>query len=471
MGTIIGRYILPHPPVLIPEIGKEQAKTAHQTAAAFQTVAEEIAEKKPDTIIITSPHAQFFRDYFFISDQPRISGDMSQFGKKNILLGFDNHVKLAQNIAENAAAKGIPAGSMEHKALLRQNMDYDLDHGIIVPMYFICRQYHDFRLVPIALSGRSNTDHYRLGMAIAEAVQNNDCRAVLIASGDLSHKQKEDGPYGFTAEGPHFDEIIENLLVQGDAPGILNIDNYLAEKAAQCGLYSFDILLGTLEGNAFTTEVLSHEAPFGVGYMAAKIHQGETAPSALKQYNEICNAALSRLVEGKERFPQRLARQALRYYLETGQEMEPPQDTPQTWLNRRGGVFVCFKNRSDLRGCIGTLGATHPTLAEEIINNAISAGTKDPRFPKIHRGELKELSVTVDILGPLENIDSEKDLDPHRYGVVVSAGSKRGVLLPNLEDINTVEMQIRVAKHKAGIHRFRPVTLQRFEVTRYEGEE
>ncbi|MEE0776874.1 MAG: AMMECR1 domain-containing protein, partial [Bacillota bacterium] len=122
-------------------------------------------------------------------------------------------------------------------------------------------------------------------------------------------------------------------------------------------------------------------------------------------------------------------------------------------------------------GCIGTLEATHPTLAEEIINNAISAGTRDPRFPSIHRNELAELSVSVDILGPLEAVTSEDELDPHHYGVVVSAGDKRGVLLPNLEDIDTVEMQLRVAKHKAGINRFRPVTLQRFEVIRYGEEE
>ena len=469
MGTIIGRYILPHPPVLIPEIGKKQIKEAKKTAEAFASVASEIAEKKPDTIIIISPHAQFFRDYFFISDQPRISGDMSQFGKKNILLGFDNHVALARAIAENAKANGIPAGSMDHKILLRQNMDYDLDHGIIVPMYFICHFYQDFRLVPVALSGRSNTDHYRLGMAITEAVQHSDCRVVLIASGDLSHKLKEDGPYGFAPQGPEFDDLVETLLIQGDAASLLNFDNHLAEKAAQCGLYAFDILLGTLEGYNFTTEVLSHEGPFGVGYMVAKIREKEKAPSALARYNEICEANLSHSVE-RESFPQKLARQALQYYLETGKEMEPPQDTPKEWLEHRGGTFVCFKNRGDLRGCIGTLRATHPNLAEEIISNAVSAGTKDHRFPSIHRGELAELSVTVDVLGPIEDIDSEQALDPHRYGVVVSGGGKRGVLLPNLEDIDTVEMQIRVAKHKAGINRFRPVKLQRFEVTRY-GEE
>ncbi|MEE0776451.1 MAG: AmmeMemoRadiSam system protein B, partial [Bacillota bacterium] len=271
MGTIIGRYILPHPPVLIPEIGKAKAKEAPDTTDALAAIGREIAELQPDTIIITSPHAQFFRDYFFISDQPRISGDLSQFGKKNILLGFNNDVSLAQAIAANATAKGIPAGSMDHKELRRRNMDYDLDHGIMVPMYFICHFYRGFRLVPVALSGRSNVDHYRLGMAMREEIEKSDRRVVIIASGDLSHKLKEDGPYGFAPEGPKFDTLIEKSFRQGNVIGLLDMDCNLAEKAAQCGLYSFDILLGTLEGHAMEAEILSHEGPFGVGYMTAKI--------------------------------------------------------------------------------------------------------------------------------------------------------------------------------------------------------
>ena len=189
----------------------------------------------------------------------------------------------------------------------------------------------------------------------------------------------------------------------------------------------------------------------------------------MARYNEICEANLSHSVERRELSPE-IGETSTAILPGNGKRNGTTQDTPKEWLEHRGGTFVCFKNRGDLRGCIGTLRATHPNLAEEIISNAVSAGTKDHRFPSIHRGELAELSVTVDVLGPIEDIDSEQALDPHRYGVVVSGGGKRGVLLPNLEDIDTVEMQIRVAKHKAGINRFRPVKLQRFEVTRY-GEE
>jgi len=134
---------------------------------------------------------------------------------------------------------------------------------------------------------------------------------------------------------------------------------------------------------------------------------------------------------------------------------------------RRAGVFVSLKENNDLRGCIGTICATQPMLAEEIIHNAISASTQDPRFPPVTVSELGALVYSVDVLGPTEKISSADDLDVKKYGVIVTKGYRRGLLLPNLETVDTVEQQIDIACRKGGISVDENPELERFEVVRH----
>lgn len=135
-------------------------------------------------------------------------------------------------------------------------------------------------------------------------------------------------------------------------------------------------------------------------------------------------------------------------------------------LRERAGAFVSIKKKDSLRGCIGTIRPTASSLAEEIISNAIGAATKDPRFSPIEAEELPELQYSVDILGGLEEVRRE-DLDPEVYGLLVEKGKRRGLLLPALKDINTVEDQIEIACKKAGIHSLKGVRYYRFTVDRY----
>ncbi len=134
---------------------------------------------------------------------------------------------------------------------------------------------------------------------------------------------------------------------------------------------------------------------------------------------------------------------------------------------RQAGAFVSIKENGKLRGCIGTIQAVQDSIAEEIINNAISASSRDPRFLPIEFWELDKLTITVDVLGETERIDSPDKLDVQRYGVIVTKGYKRGLLLPNLEGVDTVEEQIAIAKNKAGIAEKENVELERFEVVRH----
>ncbi len=161
-----------------------------------------------------------------------------------------------------------------------------------------------------------------------------------------------------------------------------------------------------------------------------------------------------------------LARQAIAVWVREGRRLAPPPGLPSELLARRAGTFVSLKKHGVLRGCIGTYLPSEENLAQEIIANAIRSATEDPRFPPVRPEELPQLSITVDILSPPEPC-TEEDLDPKRYGVIVEKGWRRGLLLPDLPGVDTVEEQLRIAKMKAGLSPAEPCQLFRFTVERH----
>lgn len=163
-----------------------------------------------------------------------------------------------------------------------------------------------------------------------------------------------------------------------------------------------------------------------------------------------------------------LARQSLTSYIVDGTNLKMPEGLPDELMNRRAGAFVSLHKNGELRGCIGTIGPTTSCVAQEIINNAVSASTRDPRFPAVREDEIPELEINVDVLGDAEDIDSTDKLDVKRYGVIVSTpDGRRGLLLPDLEGVDTVEEQVSIAMYKGGIRHGENIYLQRFEVVRH----
>lgn len=162
-----------------------------------------------------------------------------------------------------------------------------------------------------------------------------------------------------------------------------------------------------------------------------------------------------------------LAKDAVDLYIREKRTLPVRTDELPDDLKMRAGVFVCLKIRGMLRGCIGTFQPTEPTIAQETVRNAISAATCDPRFSCIRDEELGSIEYTVDVLTPPEPVDEVRELDPRRYGVIVQSGKRRGLLLPDLEGVDTAEHQIGIAMQKAGIPRGAAVSLFRFEVRRY----
>lgn len=165
-----------------------------------------------------------------------------------------------------------------------------------------------------------------------------------------------------------------------------------------------------------------------------------------------------------------LARYSYETYTLFNEKVEVPQGLPDEMLSRRAGAFVSLHVGDDLRGCIGTIAPTKENVAEEIISNAIAACSRDPRFYPVEADELADIVCSVDVLGDAERIDSPDELDPRRYGVIVRNGMRCGLLLPDLEGVDTAALQIAISKQKAGIAPNEAVTLERFEVVRHEAK-
>ncbi len=459
--AILKTYIVPHPPLIIPEVGKGEERKIQDTIDAYHTIAKEIASLKPNTIIISSPHAHSYMDYFHISPGKEGSGSFDQFGARNVTFHVNYDQDLVDRISFEARKQNISAGTLGEK-------NSSLDHGTMVPLYFINLYYKDYKLIRLSPSGLSPIEHYQFGKLIQSAIP-DDKKVIWVASGDLSHKLKKDGPYGLAKEGPVFDEQITETMKNGDFLKMMKLKPKLCRKAAECGLSSFIMMAGFLDSIEVESTLLSYEGPFGVGYAVASFSPKEKNISRAfdTQYMKEEEKIVFEKRENEDDYMS-LARASLEYYIRNNHMLPRPQNLHSDLTKNKAGVFVSLHIGDRLRGCVGTTGPTTSCIADEIISNAISAGTRDHRFSPVIEKELNQITYKVDVLHPPEPIDSEDQLDVKKYGVIVRSGRRSGLLLPNLEGIDTIEEQVSIAKQKAGIREYESVELERFEVIRHE---
>lgn len=458
---IAAAFMVPHPPLIVPEIGKGKESGILQTVHAYQEVAQQIGAYRPETIILISPHQILYSDYFHISPGNRAKGDFSQFGAGQVEMEVSYDTELVGEMCRIFDARKLPAGTMGER-------DSRLDHGTMVPLYFVNQYFTDYRLVRVGLSGLPLAAHYELGQCIREAVEKLDRKIVVIASGDLSHRLKEDGPYGFHKSGPEYDRRIMEVMGRADFGELMEFSEGFLDGAGECGHRSFTIMAGMLDETAVTAKCLSYEGPFGVGYgiCAYEVTGKDVERNFKAKYEKMQVERFAQRRAGEDAYV-RLARRTIEEYVQKGKKPEVPEKLLPEMKDRRAGVFVSIKKQGRLRGCIGTIAAVCDSIAEEIMENAVNAATRDPRFSPIKPEELDWLTISVDVLGDTEKIASPEELDVKRYGVIVTKGYKRGLLLPNLEGVDTVEEQIAIAKQKAGIDGDEEVELSRFEVVRH----
>lgn len=467
MGRISGFFAMPHPPIVIPEVGRGEERKIKDTTDACYKIAEEIVSIEPDTIIIVTSHGPLFRDAISLSYENAIDGDLRNFAAPQVKFNLNIDIALTDQIINYAQKENISTVKITGDFAYQYGLNYELDHGTMVPLYFINKKFTDYKLVHITYGLLPKIQLYKFGMCIKKAVEDMDVDAVFIASGDLSHRLSKDGPYEYSPYGKKFDEELISLLQAGDVAGVFNMDETTVKNAGECGLRSYYIMLGAMDGNEIRGELLAYEGTFGVGYMTMKFSVNPTGRDTLSELaGEIKEKHLEKIREEKDLYI-RLARESLTHYIVNGDYLEPPSYVPEEMLKNRRGVFVSIKKNGNLRGCIGTIRPVTENIAQEIIRNAVEAGVYDPRFSPVEEDELPELEFSVDVLTePVKA--SKEELDPKKYGVIVRSGHKTGVLLPNLEGVDTVEEQLRIALQKAGISPDEDYDIEKFEVIRHE---
>jgi AmmeMemoRadiSam system protein A len=420
-----------------------------------------LATFAPDTLVVVSPHAPGYRDVLTVTTSPRLHGDLAQFRAPRVSRDVPGDPALAAAIIEEARDAGLPVASRDEA---RASDAALLDHGVLVPLHFLDPDaVHP--LVVVSFAGLSPEEHAAFGRAIARAASRLGRRVAFIASGDMSHRLVPTAPAGFSPRAHLFDELMATSLARGDFGAIAAMDDALREEAGECGWRSVLILGGFLEGSGAASRVLEYEAPWGVGYLTAAFGPVELLAGLPAHTPPAGSKGGLPGVDVSE--PVRLARATIEAFVRTGTAPDPcALRDPE--LPDRAGAFVSLHTPAGLRGCIGTIAPTEPTLAAEIVRNAVQAATQDPRFPPVEPEELEALEITVDVLEAPQAISSLSDLDPKVYGVIVTSGWRRGLLLPDLEGVDTAEEQVAIAMSKGGIRQGEPVSLERFRVVRYE---
>jgi len=370
----------------------------------------------------------------------------------------------------------IPVTPVDH--LTRSDSNgrvYWLDHGAAVPLHFLLPLVGDVKLVLLGYSWQPRATHEAFGQRIRKACEESGRRVVYVASGDLSHRLIPTAPAGYDPQGRVFDEEIVAGVAGGDWDRIRNLPAELVERAGVCGYNSILTLAGAL-GDQVQTRVLSYQGPFGVGYLVAEV-MPQAAPAASTKPDAVASASTQAAAldirqsfsfEGSDFGGQvlRLARTSLEHYVGAGVPLSLPAGVPQE-LGQRQACFVTLREHGRLRGCVGTIEPSRTCLAEEIVENAIGAGMRDPRFLPVAASQLEGLAYSVDVLSPLEPAADLSVMDPAKYGMVVRQGTRVGVLLPGIPEILDAQQQLEVCCQKAGISSPQSVELFRFTVDRY----
>ena len=324
--------------------------------------------------------------------------------------------------------------------LQEDSMAHQYEHSIEVQLPFLQYFKEDIKIVPIVLAYSSGDTYKEIGKELAQAIKDLNKEVVILASSDMTHYEPQE-----SAQRKD-NKAIEAILDLDEAELLQRVSEL---NISMCGYAPAVCLISAAkELGATTAELIKYQTSGDV--------TGDYA--AVVGYAGIVIKGVSPLAS--------LAKKTVETFVREGKTPQPEELTPE--MKEKAGVFVSIHKFGGLRGCIGTFEPQENNVAMETITNAISSATRDPRFPPIVPNELKDLSYSVDVLTAPEPIENKDQLDPEKYGVIVECGLRRGLLLPNLEGVDSVDHQIDICCQKAGIAPDEPIKLYRFEVKRYK---
>ncbi len=327
------------------------------------------------------------------------------------------------------------SGHLQEDHVAHQN-----EHSLEVQLPFLQYFKPDIKIVPIILAPASGAVYKEIGREIARAIRESNKEVVIIASSDMTHYESQE-----SAQRKDTQAIAAILDLNEDE---------LLQRVQELNI--------SMCGYAPAVSLIS--AAKELGATGAELVRYQTSGDTTGDYDAVVGYA-GIIITGMSPLV-KLASQTVETYVTEGKTPHPKELAPE--MRDRAGVFVSIHKFGDLRGCIGTFEPVEKNVAAETIANAISSATRDPRFPPITSNELKDLDYNVDVLTKPEPVKSQDELDPRQYGVIVEAGFRRGLLLPDLEGVDSVDQQIAICRQKAGIAPDEPVKLYRFEVKRYK---
>jgi MEMO1 family protein len=267
--TLVG--ISPHPPIIIPAIGRSELGKVRRTVDGMRLLAEKFKAASPEQLIVITPHGQAMLEGPTVLTQDLIKGDFAQFGFPEIKVEFQSDHQLLTLIETETAAETLRPIFLDDRSY-QMRSGKPLDHGAMVPLYYLHEAGLTVPGVHITFGFNTLRQLYQFGCALRRAVNKRGLPAAVLASGDLSHRLKPGAPAGFNPRGAEYDQLLVELLRDGRVEDILDFDLKLVDEAGECGLRSFVIALGMLDGETFKTEIISYEGPFGVGYLVAALY-------------------------------------------------------------------------------------------------------------------------------------------------------------------------------------------------------
>jgi AmmeMemoRadiSam system protein A len=436
MPGIVAGALVAHPPILLTEVGGAQSQRVRATADAIRVLDGILSTVDAPLAIVISPHSPSSMTSLPVRRAAHATGDLSRFRAPQVRVDAQGDVMLAAALVADGQRAGFTLTWAEES---------DLDHGVVVPLHSLPRTMANKRCIFLGVSGWPLQRFVEFGAWLQRRLR--DHSAILIASGDLSHRLTPDAPYGFRPEGPVFDRLVIDALRERHWDRIESLNPDLVEEAGECGLRPLAILLGAGRAAGLNSQVLSYEGPFGVGYPVVAFTRSATPAVALDI--------------------QALGRRAIDTYLRTRQLIDPPEPIPVE-LKAPSAVFVTLRKDGELRGCVGSVRPTEATAAHELIRYAVASAVRDPRFDPVRLNEVDALLIKVQLLDAPEPVDDISRLDPHTFGIIVRSGDRQALLLPGIDGIETPEEQVLAACEKAGIDRDAPLELERFRTRTLE---
>ncbi len=421
--------------------------SAPQLRKMINSMVDENAEKT-DAIGLVLPHAGF------VYSGPVVGAVLSRVRMKaTAVILCPNHTgrgKLFSLMAEGGwktplgqvdIDTGLASRILEQSHYLQEDAAaHAYEHAVEVQLPFLQYFKPDIKIVPIVLA-QANLEAYReIGREIARAVSSLDRETLVIASSDMTHYESQDSASEKDARA------VQAMLQLDEEELVRRVTKF---DITMCGY-----------GPAAAMMATAKELGAGRAELVKYLTSGDTSGdySSVVGYAGIIVLPMSPIAS--------LAKRTVEMYVSEGKLPEVNELPPE--MRPRAGVFVSIHKQGALRGCIGTFEPQSENVAAEVIANSVSSSTRDPRFPPIRKSELKELDYSVDVLTSPVPVKDKKELDPKKYGVIVECGWRRGLLLPDLEGVDTVDQQVDICCQKAGITPGEPTNLYSFEVKRYK---